>query len=436
MARLLTQKDVYTIVNQLVEDLTGQQNSVRAVDSSTFVSAGELIMSQGTENVLNAMGLLMGRILVAARPYKGSRFNLINAVDTGIYTHRLMKVSYYSNKALPSGAFNTDLYTNLAEGFTNGRNNNGVSDQSTPSMWEQHYYEPMVMNFAGSSVWQECITIPEVQLQQSFRSEDEFDRVWGGFLVRHESDIELEKEAFRGAVVINKIAGIYALGNTVMPGSVVNLTEEFNKFYYGADTTQYKTSVELRSTYLKEFLGFMCFTIKNDIKKMENESTKFHWTPYKLDGSGNQLPLLRHTPREKQKLFLYEPLMLQSEALVLPEIFNDKYLNIEKNYEGIEFWQAENDPAAISCYPAIPETDHTDADYGTQIKGDKIDIPYVVGMLFDEDGLMTDFQMERAVSSPLEARKLYRNLWLSISKNLINDFTEKAIIYVMEDPST
>ena len=59
MARLLTQKDVYAIVNAMVEDLTGQQPTIRAVDSSSFVSCGELIMSYGTENVLNSIGLLM-----------------------------------------------------------------------------------------------------------------------------------------------------------------------------------------------------------------------------------------------------------------------------------------------------------------------------------------------------------------------------------------
>lgn len=426
MARLLTQKDVYSVVNQMLEDLTGRQSTIRAVDSSTFVSVGEQILSQGTENVLNSLGLLMGRILVAARPYKGGRFNLINAIDTGIYTHRLLKISYFSrqNPALPSGAFNTDINTNLKDLFTNGQNKDANGDpQSTPSMWEQHYYEPLTLNFAGSSVWQECVTIPEVQLQQAFRSEGEFNEFFSGIMIRHENDIELEKEAFRTALVLNQIGAIYDLSAS-MPGSVVNLTEEFNTFY----GTSY-TSAQLRSTYLKEFLAFMVFTIKNDIKKMQNESVKFHWSPTSQSGGA----LLRHTPKDKQKLFLFEPLMLQAEANVLPEIFNEKYLSLDKNYEGVEFWQNEEDPSAVKVTPAIPDTDSTSPTYGTQIAGDTVTLPYVVGLLFDEDAMMVDFQLERADSTPLEARKLYRNLWLSISKNLIGDLTEKQILYIMED---
>lgn len=426
MARLLTQKDVYSIVNAMVEDLTGQQSTIRAVDSSTFVSVGEQILSQGTENILNELGLLVGRILVAARPYKGGRFNLINSIDTGIYTHRLLKISYFSGKALPSGAFNTDLYTNLKDGFTNGQNpDSNDQSQSTKSMWEQHMYEPMTLNFAGSSVWQECVTIPEVQLQQAFRSEGEFNEFFSGIMIRHENDIELEKEAFRTALVLNQIGAIYNL-RTSMPGSVVNLTAAFNAFY----STSY-TSAQLRSTYLKEFLAFMVFTIKNDIKKMQNESVKFHWSPASQSGG----VLLRHTPRDKQKLFLYEPLMLQSEAMVMPEIFNDKYLDLEKNYEGIEFWQNEEDPSAVKVTPAIPDVDSTSATYGTQIAGSAVTLPYVVGLLFDEDAMMVDFQLERADSTPLEARKLYRNLWLTISKNLVGDLTEKQILYIMADPT-
>ena len=58
-----------------------------------------------------------------------------------------------------------------------------------------------------------------------------------------------------------------------------------------------------------------------------------------------------------------------------------------------------------------------------------------VGMLYDVDALMIDYQLERSATTPLEARKGYRNLWWTFSKNAINDFTENAIIYIMADPA-
>lgn len=431
MARLLTQKDVYGIINAMISDLTGGTSQVTAVDTSSFISAGELIMSYGTENVLNSLGLLLSRILVASRPYSG-KFDLINAIDSGVYSHRIEKISFYSKGAVPSGAWNTDLYTNLAEGFTNGQNVDSTTGnpQSTKSMWEQHFQYPMVMNFAGSSVWDECITIPEVQLQQAFRSEGEFNEFISGMLTEHENDIESEKEAFRVAILLNHIGGIYDLNAAGdMPGSVVNLTEAFNEYFYGSDTTQYKTSEQLRSTYLKEFLEFMVSELKDYMQKMTNRSTNFHWTPTKTVG-GDTLSLLRHTPKSRQRLFMYEPLFRRAEALVMPEIFNDKYLS-RPQYEGIEYWQCENDPSSVSVTPAIPDETN-----GTQIAGSAVSLPYVVGLLFDEDACMVDFQVDRVDSTPLEARKLYRNLWMHIAKNGINDFTEKAVLFIMQDPAT
>lgn len=436
MARLLTQKDVYAIVNSMVKDLSGQTATITAVDTSTFISCGELIMSYGTENVLNSLGLLIGRIMIAARPYKG-KFDLINAIDTDIYTHRIEKISYYNKKALPSGSWNTDIYTNLHDSFTNGQNKDSNDDpQSTKSMWEQNQGIPLLMNFAGSSVWDECLTIYEVQLQQAFRNEGEFNEFVSGLLITKNNDIELEKQAFRQAITLNHIAGVYDLNAAgFMPGSVVNLTEAFNKKYYGSDTTQYKTSEQLRSTYLKEFLGFMVATMKTYIKKMENASSNYHWTPDKTV-DGVTLPLLRHTPRSLQKLFLYEPLWIDAESMVLPEIFNDRLLSLS-NYEGIEYWQSENSPSAIEVTPAIPDADssHTST-YGTQISGSKVELDYVVGLLFDEDSCMTDFQLERSDSTPLEARKLYRNIWWHFAKNGINDFTMKSILFIMADTTT
>lgn len=428
MARLLTQKDVYSIINAMVEDLTGQQSTVRAVDTSTFISAGELIMSYGTENVLNSLGLLMGRVMVASRKYTG-KFNLINAVDSGVFTHRMEKISFYAKKAIPSGAWNTDLYTNLAPGFTNGQNPDANDDpQSTKSMWEQFPGIPLMMYFAGSSVWDECITIYEVQLQQAFRSPDEFNSFISGMLQEHNNDIESEKEAFRCAVLLNHMAGIYDMSSD-MPGSVVNLTEEFNKYYFGDNTSAYYTSEELRSTYLKEFLEFMVAEIKILSSRMADRSANYHWTPTKTVG-GVTYPLLRHTPKDRQKMIMFNPLFIRSEAMVLPEIFNDRYLNIG-NFEGVDYWQNENDPSSISVYPAIP-----DQATGLQKKGDLVELDYVVGMLFDTDACMVDFQLDRADATPIEARKLYHNLWLHIAKNGINDFTEKAILFIMADPVT
>lgn len=47
MARTLTPIDVYAIVNAMVEEATGQQATLQAVDTSSFIAAGETILATG-----------------------------------------------------------------------------------------------------------------------------------------------------------------------------------------------------------------------------------------------------------------------------------------------------------------------------------------------------------------------------------------------------
>ena len=45
------------------------------------------------------------------------------------------------------------------------------------------------------------------------------------------------------------------------------------------------------------------------------------------------------------------------------------------------------------------------------------------------------FQLDTATSTPLEARKRYRNVWNTYMKNAISDPTENSILYIMDDAS-
>ena len=416
-ARTLTARDCHALMNLLVKEATGQDAQIQVVDSSTFVSAGEQVLATGTENVLNALSIVLGRTFMAVRPYN-AKLSLINAVNTGEYTHRMRKISFYARESQASGDWNTQSYTNLADGFTNGQNVADGDAQSTKSMWEQNQPVPLELNFAGQSVWQDSTTIYEYQLQQAFRSEGEFADFVGGIMTERGNDIESQKEAFNRMTLLNFMAGVYDLNQS---GSVVNLTAAFNTEF----GTSY-TSAQLRSTYLKEFCMFLAAKIKIDSDMLTNRSKKCHWVPTK-----EGYTLLRHTPKDRQRLMLYNPLMIKTQSYVFPELFNEQYLNME-NYEGVMYWQNENDPSAIKVTPAIPNLVTPAAG---QTAGDTVTLDYVVGMLYDVDALMIDYQLERSATTPLEARKGYRNMWWTFSKNAINDFTENAIIYIMADPA-
>lgn len=427
MARTLTPRDCHVLMNLLVKEATGQNDAIQVVDSSTFVSAGEQVLATGTENVLNSLSLVLGRTFMAVRPYK-AKLAIINALNTDMYSNRMRKISFYSREAQASGDFNTQLFTNLAKDFDNGENGvDAVTGDpvSTKSMWVQNPAVPLEMNFGGQSVWEDSTTIYEYQLKNAFRSEDEFAQFVAGIMTEKGNDIESQKEAFNRMTILNHIAGVYDLDTAAANGRVVNLTAAFNSRF----GTAY-TSAQLRSTYLKEFLAFFVATFKEQSRFMTYRSAKYHWSPAKTVG-GQSYTLLRHTPYDRQRVMLYQPLFTEAEAMVLPEIFRPNYLDLETQYEGVDYWQNFNAGAAIDVIPAIPNTAGTAQTVGAEVKLD-----YIVGMIFDADAIMIDYQLEAASTTPLEARKHYRNMWWSFSKNAISDFTENCVIFIMADPAS
>lgn len=420
MARLLTPKDAHALMNSLVHQATGQQ-AITVTDTSSFISAGELVLSTGMENVFNSLNIVLNGNIIAARPYK-ARLKSIMAANSGVYSNRKRKISFYSDDMIASGMFNTDLFTNLKDGFTAGENKDSQGDpQSTKSQWEQKQKPILESNFGGSSVWDYEVTLYEKQVQAAFRNESEFNSFISGYLIEHSNDIESAKEAWNRMILVSKIAQTYAM-SAVMPGSVVNLTAEFNNRF----GTSY-TSAQLRSTYLKEYLPFMVATIKEKSTDMTERSSAFHYTPSKPGHS-----LLRHTPYADQRLYLYSRLFKEAEALVLPQIFNAKGLDLDKQYEEVTFWQSNNSEAErsqIKIKPAVinPATGQQEA------AANDVELAYVVGMLTDKDSMMTDIQLESAYTTAIEARKGYRNTWNHFMRNAICDPTENTIIFIMAD---
>lgn len=420
MARRLNVTDGYAIINAMADEMLGKNATIQAIDESTFSSVGESIMNAGTENVINTLALVTSRDLVAIRPYR-AKFRLINALDSGMFANRIRKISYYAKESTPTGASNTQIFTNLAMGYDNGQNPSGGTPQSTESMWLQSTPVTYQAYFGGAIEWQYPYTLYENALKVAFRSPEDWTNFLNGFLVSCANDIESEKEAFSRLVVLNHIAGIYDL-TASMPGSAVNMTAVYNAKY----GTSYTTS-QLLTTYFAEFLAVFVSTVKTVSDMMENRSIKYHWSPTKSVG-GVSYVLPRQTKKEDQRMLMVASFWNDAEALVLPAIFNDQYLKLD-NFEKVDYWQNINDPYAVSVTPAIPDV----SDPTEQTSGSAVTLSTVLGLLYDKDAMMVDFHLEDVTSSPLEARKHYRTIWNTINKNPINDFTENAVLFYMAD---
>lgn len=406
MANTLTPTDVYAIVNAMANEMYGTSNSLVAVNTSTFSTVGEAMLRTGYENTVNALSAVIGRTIIAARPYRG-KFRVIMKVpqEFGLITR---KISFYSGKLEQSTDFNTNL--NPAQ----------IVEGASIDPWKITKTYPLEINFVGLKVTQKNYTVFRYQLKQAFQSERAFSSFVSGLLIQIANDLEVDMDAENRLQVLNAIGATYNTGAGTR--QAVNLTAEYNAFY----STNY-TTAQLLSTYYKEFMQFFVMRIKGDMELMSEYNSLFHLTPAKNDDAGNTLILNRHTPADMRRLLLYMPMIRQAETSIFPSLFNDSYLKLE-NYEGVEYWQNPNVPASVDITPH-----QLDTATGAGTTGTRVQLDHVVALLFDRDAIVTSVHVEDVITSPINNRGSYYNVTYHYGKDYQFDQTENMILYYMED---
>lgn len=405
-------KDAYQVMNSLARQATAQSD-IAVTDHTSFIDAGTKTLATGTENVLNTIARTIASVIMQTRPYKG-KFSLISATFDQFNT-RKAKISFYSDDNSPSGAFNTDLNTNIATG--------NVESSGAGSMWEQKLPRVVERFFLSEAAWDKFYTTPLVQLQNAFNDEGTFVAFMNGVLTEITNDIESTIEARNRSIVADRVAGVYLQHENGVLGdeTVVNMTKYFN------DTcgTSYTTK-QIVENHLTELLELWASKIKIDSDRLEERTKKYH-DPMTITENGTDYNVLRHTPKGSQKMFYFKEFFNQARARVLPEIFNPNLIP-ETNGEGVTYWQSSKDAdrMKIKCKPALP-------DGGVS---ENVELDMVLGLLFDTDAMGTTNQFEGAYTTPVNARHLYTNTFYHYKFGAIQDYTENSIIYIMKDEDT
>lgn len=402
-------KDAYAIMNSIARQATAQEN-ISVVDHSSFIDAGTKTLETGTENVLNSIARTIAAVIMQTRPYKG-KFSLI-ASNFDQFNTRKAKISFYSDDNSPSGAFNTDLNTNIATG--------NVEASGAGSMWEQKLPRVVERFFLSEAAWDKFYTIPMVQLQNAFNEEATFVAFMNGRMTEIENDIESTLEARNRAIVADRVAGVYLQHKNGVLGdeTVVNMTKYFND----ECGTSY-TTAQILENHLTELLELWTAKVKIDSDRLEERTTKYH-DPMTITENGVDYNVLRHTPKSSQKMFYFKEFFTKARARVLPEIFNPDMIP-ETNGEGVTYWQSsiDGDRSKIKCRPSLPD--------GAESQDVELDL--VLGLLFDTDAIQTTNQFTGAYSTPVHARKLITNTFYHWKFGSIQDYTENSIIYIMAD---
>lgn len=403
MANILTPVDVYAIVNAAAAEMYGSQSTLQAQDTSSFVSIGEHMLRTGYTNTLNALSTVIARTIVAVRPYRG-KFEIIARVpeEWGGITR---KISFYAGKFEAETMWNTDINaTNLVDG-------NSIDHYKITKTY------PLEMNFCGTKVIKKRDTTFADQLDQAFHSESEFSDFYSAKMVAIANDIALGYEAENRLQILNAIGATYNVGATRQK---VDLVAAYNA-KYGTS----KTTADLLGADFKSFCEFFVAKIKGDMELMSEYNSLFHIYPAKNDDAGNALTLLRHTPAEMRRLIMYRPIFRDAEASIFPSLFDPSFLRIQ-DYEGVEYWQNPNVPAAVNIKP-----NQLNVATGQAVDGTAVALEHVVALLFDRDAIATSLKLQKTITTPVNADGDYFNTVYHWAFQFKQDQTENMILYYL-----
>ena len=384
----MTFEQAATLMNAIHQQVTGD-TSITATDVSSFITVAQKTLQAGYDPVINAISQVIGKTIFSIRPYTAKFGGLqMDTQKWGAITRKL---------AVSDKPFEDSEVFNLVDG-------------QSIDMWEINKPNVVQFNFYGAQQFAKRITIFTSQLDNAFRGVNEFSEFMSMILQNVADMIEQAKESMARMALGNFIAGKITVSN-----GVIHLLTEYNA----------ETGLSLTSTTVKDPANFPAFIkwayarISTLTSLMTERSLE-----YQVQVTGNEL--VRHTPFERQKVYLYNWLLNNIDARVLADTYNYKFLQLS-DVEAVNYWQAIEDPDEINILPTYLKTDGTLDSPGSAVSQSDI-----MGVIFDDEAMGITVMDEFVGVSPLNTRGKYFNYDYSFLIRYFNDFTEKGLVLLLD----
>lgn len=386
----LTFNQLSTVLNSIVSQATGTAQ-ITPSNTAEFVSVAQVGLKAGYDPVLNAVSQVLSKTIFSTRPYT-RKFKGLEA-DSMQYGNIVRKLQSVDK------SWQDDDRLRLADG-------------DSVDMYKVNKPEVIQTNFYGANVYEKSLTIFRDQLDCAFSSPDEFNRFVTMTMGNISDMIEQAHEATARATIGNFVGGIVK-GN---PDAVIHLLSEYNAL----------TGLELtaQSVYAPDnfasFVRWMYSRINTIAGLMTERSDKYH---INIEGK----PVMRHTPKDDQRTYLYAPALNQISAQVKSVTYNNDYLNMDTT-EAVNYWQALSDPTRIMVTPTY--LNKTDGSLKTE--STSVDVAPVFGLIADRDALGYTVLNEWSSPTPFNAKGGYSNLYWHFTDRYWNDFMENGVVLLLD----
>lgn len=389
-ANSLDFNQISTILNGIVKEATGQDN-IAPQNGSEFITVAQTALMTGTDNLMNAVSQVLSRTIFSTRPYS-RKFKGLEA-DSIRWGNHVRKINYVDGE---------------------WQDNGQLPINPEDDMGQQKPVKPNVVqtNFYGQNMYEVQNTIYRNQLYTAFEGPDQLGSFITGQIQNISDRIEQKHEALARSVIQNLVTGVVTIANG---RQVVHLLTEYNQATGQELTAQTVRQPANYAPFMRWVYGRIA-----GISSMLTERTMLYHQNI------TNKPIMRHSPAETQRIFLYAPEQFQIDANVLSTTFHDNFLTMPVT-ERVNYWQAVTSPDEINFKPVYMAAD------GTLTSPEQaVEQKNVFGVIMDQEAAsytICDYTVDVA---PYNAKHQFTNQFYHFVDRYWNDFTENAVVLLLD----
>ena len=395
-------EQVSTVLTSIVKQATGQ-TLLTPTDTGSFVSVAQVALRADRDAVMQAIGNVIGRTIFAVRPYSAKMTGLM--MDTFRWGNVMRKLSIADKDWQDDPAYEWPALWDAGQTPPSG-------DGQSIDPWTIKKPDILQTNFYGSSVYFDEMTIFEDQLETAFQGPEQLASFLGLIMTNLSDRMEQSNEGLRRGLVANGIAAVIDEGQT---DRVVHLLTEYNT----ATGQTYTAQQIYQPANFAPFMKWVYSRIAAVSALMTERSLKFQTIIATK-------PVMRHTPYQDQRVYMYAPARFDIDARVLADTFHDNYLRYA-DVETVNYWQSIDTPDSINITPAYTNTAGVLYSPSTPVSQSD-----VFGVIFDRDCMGMTTLDNRVLSTPLNTKGLYRNLHIHSKRRVVQDLTEKCVVFLLD----
>ena len=392
-ANSLSFNTIATVLNQIVTQATGKV-VITPTNTSDFVTVAQTGLLAGYDNLMGSISQVLSKTIISNRPYT-RKFKGLEA-DNVRWGNHVRKINYIDR----------DWEDGSRLPIVNGV---AVDDQA-PTL-----DEVLQTNFYGENDYEIPWTLFSNQLDVAFRGPDEFASFISGKLQNISDMTEQKHESLARMTLVNLIAGIITINN---PAQVLHLVTMYNT-YSGYSPAKTLTDIRGDADEYAKFTKWMYGTIATAASLLTDRNIVYH-----QNVTGKEIA--RHTPYEKQNVYLLSTERFQMEASVLADTFHDNYLRMSETAI-LNYWQSIYTLDQIDVTPTYMKNDGT-----LDTPGSSVQQSNVFGVICDVEAAGYTICNQRSTSAAYNGKGEYQNFWLKFTDRYWNDFTENAVVLLLD----